>query len=190
MPLQMPLWHLLWEFTVTAAQPEMQKLNELTNETVHLMGISDGDVIYLDKLNTRHTLGLMSYIGKKNPMYCTSGGKCIMAFKAESWLTEYFVQHVPFHRYTKFTLTEPEQIRQALAQIRHDGYALDNCEHHDDLICVAAPIFDAQNNVIAAISVSAPSQRFSKEQAMQIAPLVRKCAQATSAKLGSTFQIK
>ena len=73
---------------VTAAQPELQKLNELTGETVHLLGISDGEVIYLDKLNTRHTLGLMSYIGKKNPMYCTSGGKCIMAFKSESWLED------------------------------------------------------------------------------------------------------
>lgn len=174
---------------VTAAQPELQKLNELTGETVHLLGISDGEVIYLDKLNTRHTLGLMSYIGKKNPMYCTSGGKCIMAFKSESWLEDYIARHVPFHRYTQFTLTDPEQIRQELVQIRQNGYALDKREHHDNLICVGAPVFDAQNNVIAAISVSAPSYRFTEEQAMQIAPIVKECAQAASARLGSTFQI-
>lgn len=174
---------------VTAAQPELQKLNELTGETVHLLGISDGEVIYLDKLNTCHTLGLMSYIGKKNPMYCTSGGKCIMAFKSESWLEDYIARHVPFHRYTQFTLTDPEQIRQAMAQIRQNGYALDKREHHDNLICVGAPVFDAQNNVIAAISVSAPSYRFTEEQAMQIAPIVKECAQAASARLGSTFQI-
>ena len=110
------------------------------------------------------------------------------AFKSESWLEDYIARY-PFHRYTQFTLTDPEQIRQALAQIRQNGYALDKREHHDNLICVGAPVFDAQNNVIAAISVSAPSYRFTEEQAMQIAPIVKECAQAASARLGSTFQI-
>ena len=157
---------------VAAAREEMQQLNRVTQETVHLLAVADFEVVYLDKIDTKHSLGLMSAVGKRNPLYCTSGGKAIAAFQTEEWLDEYLCK-IDRKAYTENTLVEVQ------------GYALDNREHHNDIICVGAPIFDNTGLPIASISVAAPSYRFSLEQAMSIAPMVMDSARRISIKLGS-----
>lgn len=170
---------------VMAAREEMQQLSGMTQETIHLLAVADLEVVYLDKIDTKHSLGLMSAVGKRNPIYCTSGGKVIAAFQPEEWLDTYLsqVKRVPF---TETTLVDEAAFRAELQKIRELGYALDDREHHNDIICVGAPIFDGSGLPIASISVSAPSYRFSLEQAKAIAPMVMESAHRVSIKLGST----
>lgn len=170
---------------VIAARPEMEQLGQATGETVHLLAMAGDEVIYLDIIHTAHTLGLMSFVGKKNPMYCTSGGKAILAFQPEEWLDGY-LRRVPRKAYTSTTLVEESALKNALAEIRLKGYALDDQEHHHDVTCVGAPIFDSQNKGVAALSVAAPTYRFPLESAVALAPRVIAAANAISAKLGGS----
>ena len=171
---------------VAAAREEMQQLSRATQETVHLLAVADYEVVYLDKIDTKHSLGLMSAVGKRNPIYCTSGGKAIAAFQTMQWLDEY-LHAVKLEPCTENTLVDEAAFREELKQIRARGYALDNREHHSDIICVGAPIFDHTDLPVASISVAAPSQRFSLEQAISVAPMVMECARRASIKLGSTL---
>lgn len=168
---------------VAAARDELLALSRATSETVHLLSVTEYEVIYLDKIDTKYSLGLMSAVGKKNPIYCTAGGKAIAAFRDPSWIRDYLsqVQRIPF---TQNTLVEDAAFLRELDRIRQEGYAIDDREHHEDILCVGAPIFDHTGQAVASISVSAPSSRFSLEDARSIAPLVMERAQSVSAKLG------
>ena len=168
---------------VSAARDELQRLNRSTSETVHLLSVTEYEVIYLDKIDTKYSLGLMSAVGKKNPLYCTAGGKAIAAFRDPAWIREYLAK-VPLSPFTQNTLVTEEAFLQELSTIRRQGYAIDDREHHDDIICIGAPVFDYTGQAVASISVSAPSARFSLENARSIAPMVMECTRSVSAKLG------
>lgn len=85
------------------------------------------------------------------------------------------------HRWTPYTITDPEEIREELATIRKDGIAHDRQEIALGLSCIAAPIFGRNNEPIAAMSVSGASSQFKPEE--HILALKRICAAAGRAAL-------
>ena len=68
--------------------------------------------------------------------------------------------------------------------IRIQGYAVDNHEHHTDVVCIAAPVFDVDNQVLAAIGIAAPDYRFSLEKALSYSGEILRCAARITEKLG------
>ncbi len=170
---------------ILAAQEDLKELNRVTGETVHLISMVDYEIIFLDKIDTKHSLGVVSSIGKRNPAYCTSGGKAIMAFSDEEWLKNFF-SAVELKRCTKNTQTNEARLRKELAAIRKRGYAVDNREYNEDIICIGAPVFLSRRRPsMAAVTVCAPSYRFSLEDAKKIAPLIITCTQNISRKIGN-----
>lgn len=167
---------------VAFARDEMIRLNQITSETVHLITLSGDNVIYLNKINTTHTIGLMSYIGKTNPIHCTSGGKCIMAYMDEAAVNSY-LQTSQRKKYTPSTLVTEEELLREFESIRQTGYSLDRCEHHSNVVCVSAPVFDRRGTPVASISVSAPAYRFPLEAAETLAPEVVKSCQIVTDRL-------
>lgn len=167
---------------ISSARPEMERLNSACLETVHLFGLTGMEAIYLSKVQTKHPIGLLSTVGRKNPVYCTSGGKAIAAFMPEEWLDNYLEQ-VPLVPLTSTTITTEEGFREEMRLTHNRGYALDNGEHHAHVICVAAPVLDRSGLAVASVSVAAPGERFPLEMAEALAPQVVACAQAISAKL-------
>ncbi|MBQ9197386.1 MAG: IclR family transcriptional regulator [Clostridia bacterium] len=170
---------------VAFARDEMLRLNQMTGETIHLLALSGNDVIYLNKINTVHTIGLMSYIGKTNPIHCTAGGKCIMAFMQEDKVNKYLAESQR-ERYTETTLCTEEALRKEFESIRRLGYALDRGEHHANVTCIAAPVFDIKGLPVASISISAPTYRFPLEAAESSAPELMKSCKIVTERLNST----
>lgn len=152
-------------FLNEAAKAEMTYLNDLSLETIHLIGEEDQEAVYLAKLGAKNSVGLHSAVGKRIPLHCTSGGKALLAWKSEKWLNSY-LEHNQLARYTPLTICDPDSLRRELEVIRIQGYAVDNHEHHTDVVCIAAPIFDVGNTAVAAISIAAPDYRFSLEKAL------------------------
>lgn len=169
---------------VTAARSEMLALNRLTSETVHLLSITGNEVIYINKIDAHHSVGLLSTVGKRNPIHCTSGGKAIAAYLGEEWLEKYFAT-TGLKQYTAHTITTEAEFRAELESIRQKGYALDRSEHHENIVCVGAPVFDYTGKAIASISVAAPSYRFSVELAESLAKNVVESARNISRQLGA-----
>jgi DNA-binding IclR family transcriptional regulator len=140
------------------AMPYLQELCKKHQETVHLALLSQGEVIYIDKVDSPRSIGIRSQIGGRNPAYCTGVGKVLLSGLPEASIDLLF-QTDKFHQYTENTIVDRELFKQHLQTIRTQGYALDMEEIEIGLRCIAAPIKDYQSSVVAAISISGPSNR-------------------------------
>lgn len=165
--------------------PVLLSLSSSTRETVHLVRASPPRVVYIDKIDSPHAVGMVSRVGNTQPMHCTSVGKSILAFAGEEALKLVIEAGLP--RHTAATITNPADLRAELLAVRERGWAMDNVENEEGIRCVAAPIFDADGDCSFAISISAPSNRITYEKAFQLAPLVTEAASEISRRLGGTF---
>ncbi len=164
------------------ALPFIEELVRETGETVHL-GVFDGtQVVSIEKMDSPHGLASNITIGKGAPAYCTGVGKALLAFQPEAVVDH--VCRLGLVAYTPQTITDPAKLRKELAQVRAQGYAVDNTEHQPDVRCVAAPIRNYTGNVIASLSVSGPATRIPKERIPALAARVREVARQLSLRLG------
>lgn len=140
----------------TLAHSYLQSLHEATHHTVNL-GIRDGDAgVYIDKIETPdYGIKLFSEVGKRFPLYCTAMGKVLLAFGKIADRDGYLSR--PFDALTPNTIVDPLLLRLELERVREDGHALDREEITRGVMCVAAPIFGAQETVVGAVSIAFPS---------------------------------
>jgi IclR family acetate operon transcriptional repressor len=139
------------------ATPVMDDLRNRTRETVHLAALDGRNIIYLEKLEGLHAIGLMSSrVGRTAPAHCTALGRVLLAFNPRAAAE---IVKSPLEAPTPRTVTSPKALATLLAAVNQQGYALDLGEHEVDVRCVAAPIRDHTGRVIAAMSVSGPAQR-------------------------------
>jgi DNA-binding IclR family transcriptional regulator len=160
----------------------LHELAELTGETTHLAVPSGTDVVYIAKIESKHTLGMSSHIGVRLPMYCTSLGKAILAFSVPELLKAVLAEHL--QALTPNTITSPKALRAELMLVRSQGFALDNEENEVGICCVGAPVIDYTGNAIAAISISGPRERMTRERAIQLGPLLWESTQRISHRRG------
>jgi DNA-binding IclR family transcriptional regulator len=165
------------------ARSEMERLSEVVKETVNLSVLLDYDIFYLDKVETHRSVVCNTRVGSRAPAYATSGGKAMMAFQSEDFVEDYCQWMVRQPPLTDFTITSPDQLRQELVDTRLRGWAMDNEEIEQGLICFGAPIFDMTNRVRAAVSIAGPGYR-RKEDESQIIEEVKKSAERISALMG------
>lgn len=141
------------------ALPELEKLRDMTSETVHLGLLDKMEVVYLEKLHGLHAIGLMSSrVGRRSPSHCTGLGKAMLAYMDQELVQEHFTTY-GFRQFTAATITNLEDFLHELETIRIRGYAIDEGEHEVGVRCVAVPIFGLDREPIAAISISGPVER-------------------------------
>jgi DNA-binding IclR family transcriptional regulator len=167
------------------ALPELESLRDATSETVHLGILDQMEVVYIEKLQGLHAIGLMSSrVGGRSPAYCTGLGKMLLAHLDPGLVQDHFGRN-GVRRFTENTITDLNELVAHLASVRAQGYAIDNAEHEPEVRCVAAPVFDLRGEVVAAISVSGPVARLDPFGAQR--PLIEatvQSAQAISRRLG------
>ena len=171
-----------WEVRTVAA-PYISQLLEELGETVHLVVLDKMEVLYIDKRESRHSLRIVSQIGTRLPAHCTGVGKVLMAHLTPEQRAE-LISKKGLPRLTRNTLTDPEPLKEELAQVKRQGYAIDNEEIMDSLRCVAAPIRDQSGNVISAISLSGPVGRLNGKSLEKAIKRVKETAEEISARLG------
>jgi len=171
------------------ALPELEKLRNGVKETVHLAIVEQMEVVYIEKLQGLHAIGLMgSRVGGRSPIYCTGVGKALLAYLDRQVIEEHFDNH-KMKRYTEATITTLEELFLELEQIRIRGYALDKGEHEADVRCVAAPIYNLNGDVIASISVSGPASRIEPvEENKEMIDVTLSTAMNISKKLGYSLE--
>ncbi|MBP1763648.1 MAG: kdgR 1 [Firmicutes bacterium] len=163
------------------AMPDLRELSSVYQETAHLAVLSGDEVVYIDKVDGSRSIGIRSRIGGRNPAYCTGVGKVLLSGLNESKIQEMY-KNKQFQKFTKNTVADVPTLLQQIQRIREMGYAFDMEEIEPDLQCVAAPIWDSQGTVIAAISLSGPANRFRNIE--QITQDVVKAAEQISVRLG------
>nr|WP_309100011.1 IclR family transcriptional regulator [Fredinandcohnia onubensis] len=170
------------------AKAKIEELSRVTNETVHLCIHDNGEVVYVDKVESKRALRMHSRIGKRGLMHCTGVGKSILAYLDEKEV-ERILLSKGMEAYTSNTITSLEHMKRELETIRKNGYSLDNIENEDGIRCIAAPIFDHEQNPVAAISISGPESRVTmkriENELIEIITLTaRRISRQLGAKLG------
>jgi IclR family KDG regulon transcriptional repressor len=148
--------------------PYLHKLAECFHETVNFVVRDDDNVVYVEKIESPHSMRICTKIGQKLPMYCTAVGKAILAYSDEQDVQQ-VLDRAKYTKYTENTLTDKQAILNQLEEIRKVGFALDREELEYGLICVAVPILDFRSRPIGGISVSGPVTRMSEQQQTKIA---------------------
>ncbi|MDD3346719.1 IclR family transcriptional regulator [Oscillibacter sp.] len=151
------------------ARPELERLSDTLQETINLSVLLEHDIFYLDKVETHRSIVCNTQVGSRAPAYATSGGKAMLSCQSESYIEEYCQwMRQAAHPLTGNTMTDPEQLRAELAFAKLHGYAIDNGEIEEGLICVAAPICDMNHRAVGAVSVSGPDYRMRADQEIMI----------------------
>jgi DNA-binding IclR family transcriptional regulator len=164
------------------AAPFLYQLMEITRETIHLVTYENGEVVYIDKVDSPSMVRIVSRIGMHMPAHSTAVGKALLAYLPATAFQEVVARGLPAR--TPHTLTSPSALQQNLAEVSRRGYAIDDEENEPELRCVAAPIFNHLGYAIAAVSISAPTHRVTSARAEELGPLVRRTAEHISERLG------
>lgn len=167
---------------VLASKEEMKQLNNKFKETLHLVMEDHFEGVYIQKIDTSYSLGLMSYIGKKVPLYCSGAGKCILAFSEPQYF-ETYIQNVSLEKFTPNTICTRKGLEEELAKIRSCGYAFDANEHKLDISCVAGPVFDNNGRIVAGLSIAGPSYRMKEYDSAGMGEAIKQACSRITQKL-------
>ena len=148
------------------ANPVLQELAEKTGETSYVSIMRGNEVVYLDSVEPKTTVRVVSRLGFHMPTHATAAGKVLVAFESEEDLRKRFSGELK--NYTKNTFRTVEELFRDLEAVRERGYATDLEEFEEGLRCVASPIRDYTRKVIGALSVSGPAHRLSDEKIQTI----------------------
>jgi IclR family transcriptional regulator, KDG regulon repressor len=182
----------LWELGALATlqvdwvhrvKPHLERLTQMTGETAHLAILSDGQILYVEKVESSHSLRMPSQVGRRNPVHCTGVGKAQIAWLPDEVMAGIIARR-GLARYTANTLTNLPALRRELALIRERGYAVDGEEIEDGLVCIGAPIRDHTGIVVAGVSIAGPSSRLRTDAIAEHARSVVDAARSMSAVLG------
>jgi IclR family acetate operon transcriptional repressor len=120
--------------------------------------------------------------GEFAPLHCTAHGKALLA-DADLKTLKVLFGRTPLHAYNRNTITSLTRLSRVCARVRDEGFALDDGEYMDEVRCVAAPIRDAQGEIVASVGISSPVSRLYTKRISGAAAEVLATARAISASL-------
>ncbi|MCZ7568936.1 MAG: IclR family transcriptional regulator [Ardenticatenaceae bacterium] len=161
----------------------LNRLKQEVNETVNLGILSEKSIVYLESLVPDSSLAFYSPPGTKMPLHCTATGKVLLAYMP-ALERERLLASLPLPPATPNTITSMMVLRNHLEEIQVRGYAIDDEEYAVGVRCIAAPIVDHRNQVIAGVSVTAPANRLTPDREEIVSSLVVGACEAISRELG------
>ena len=166
-----------------AVGPVLSELRAQTGESSQV-GVLDGhEVVYVDRLESAHSLRLFTETGRRVPVHCTSSGKVLLAYLPEA-RRQAVLRVAPLTALTPHTITDRSQLAAELDRVRRRGWAEAVNEREIGVASIAAPVRDISGEVVAAISIGVPLARCSVMALRRLAPVIMEAAEAASRRLG------
>jgi IclR family pca regulon transcriptional regulator len=162
------------------AQPILDRLSEAIGEASSL-AVRDGmDIVYIARATSSRILSPSLNVGGRLPCYATSIGLVLLAHLRAAELDDYLAR-VSFVPYTRKTIVSVEALRQALARVLEDGYAISDQQIEAGLTSIAVPVRDRRGTVVSGINVLAPTGRVTVARLRtRVLPLLTKAAEEMS----------
>jgi DNA-binding IclR family transcriptional regulator len=170
---------------INIAIPYIKKLSEIFGETINLARLIDQGATFIHIEESTHAFRFVDQVGDRAPLHSTAIGKAIAAFLPEKRLKELFI-HYPFQGFTKKTITNLDALKSEFKKVRELGYAIDDEEGHEGVICIGVPIFSKDNTPFAGMSISVPKIRSSKKNIQEICQQLTRVGIQISLELGVT----
>ncbi len=173
----------------TTAHPFLQEIHQSTLETVSLYVLEGNERVCIERLDSPQSVRFVVRVGKRLPLYAGASGKVMLAFVPQH-LCRQILKSTRLEKLTESTIVDAKEIENELRLIRQRGYAVSKGEWTPGATGIAAPIFDRSNELMGALNLSGPSQRFTDEVISQYAVQVCQVAAQISKALGSLYPVQ
>jgi IclR family transcriptional regulator, KDG regulon repressor len=167
----------------TKALPYMEELHRKTNETISLYAPEGSDRLCVERIESSYHVRIVNWVGRRLPLHAGSAGKVILAFMPEAQ-REAILASLELKPLTENTIIDLPRLRTALVEIRRQGYAVSYGEWVMEAAGTAAPILNRQGDIIAALCISGPTQRFNEERMAVFINEVTRAASLISKEIG------
>jgi DNA-binding IclR family transcriptional regulator len=166
------------------SRPVLNDLKHCCHETCNFSIIRDGHNYYLDGVESDLPVRVTQRVGSSQPLYCTAAGRVQLAFMAAEQQRE-LLSASELTKLTPRTITDPDLFQAELVRVAEQGYAIDDQEHDAGVMEIAAPVFDAQSNIVGALSIIGPEMRLAgRRLSEELLPLLCDSAARLSVALG------
>jgi IclR family pca regulon transcriptional regulator len=163
-----------------SSQPYLNAISRDLGESCSIAVLDDGEVLYVARSAASRVMSVALNTGSRLPAYCTSLGRVMLAYLAPDQLDAYFAK-AKLRPMTDKTVTNQKRLREILAGVRQDGYAINDEELELGLRSIAVPVRGASGQVVAALNVGAQAGRVSVERMReQFLPVLLRGAQELS----------
>jgi DNA-binding IclR family transcriptional regulator len=163
--------------------PRLQDLRDRVKETVCFGVLDEEKGIFIEQALGNHTFRFFLSPGKSFELHCSAPGKAIMAYLPNIVRNRYLSQ-MTFTRYNSRTITTEQAYLAELEKVRQIGYALDNEEELNGVICIGAPLFNYTGYPAGAIWISGPKDRLTPSVIRSSAKQILEVAKLISSELG------
>jgi len=149
---------------IKKSMPYLEKLRNFTKESISLAVLNGRDIVYIAKADSYEVLRTNIEIGKKFLAYKTALGKVLLAHLSSKKFNHLFFNKDNLLIGNLCSNLNISEFKQYLEKVKEEGIAFDDEEATPGIRCIAAPIVDANGEVSTAISISAPTVRFTLEK--------------------------
>jgi DNA-binding IclR family transcriptional regulator len=165
------------------ALPFMKELSRMTKETVLLTAVQGNKAICLERVESEEPIRYSLFTpGANLPLHAGASSKVLMAFLPEpEW--DPIIAEEGLRRFTAHTITDGEELKAQLREVRNRGYAFSDQEVDREVRAVAAPILNLRGELIAGLTVAGPAYRLSKKKIQSFGALVKRYAERIARQL-------
>jgi IclR family transcriptional regulator, acetate operon repressor len=168
---------------VQEGRPVCERLAQEVAETINLAVLADRAALYVDQVAGPSAVQTRNWVGQRLALHATSNGKVLLAYLTPAERQDCL--SAPLERYTEHTLADRRRLEAELSDVRLRGYATTVDELEIGLTAVAAPVYNMDGAVVAALSASGPGFRLTQQRIPQVADSVRRAADEISQRLGA-----
>lgn len=165
------------------AKSYLLDLSKKTGQTVHLGILNGQEGVYIDKIEGESAVIRFSRIGKGIPLHSTAIGKVLLAFQEPKEIHR-LLSDYHFTKQTEYAITNKNELYNQLEKFNQQGYAIDNQENELGVRCIAVPLLNYENKVVAGISISTLISQVDDERLKEYINLLKQAGLEVSKKLG------
>lgn len=163
------------------AVPYMQELVEISRETVQLAVLEGGEVLIVERDHSPEAITVN--LGLRAPVYCTAAGKVLLAHHPRDSILN-IIDSQELHQHTINTITDIGQMISHLEKVRSQGFAINAEEMVEGIRDIAAPVYNHNGDVIAALGITGPSSRLTLERIYRLVTVLKETCSSISMQLG------
>lgn len=140
------------------SRPIIRKFADKVDATVHLVTLDEkrSNIVYIDRIepmNSQKLFVMSSRVGKKAPCYCTAAGKMLLSQYSDDEIRD-IMKGEEYKTYTDKTIKNIDEFLEEIHKVRKQGYALDENEYDHGIICISIPIYNSNDKIDFAMSVT------------------------------------
>lgn len=170
------------------AKKYLLDLSLITGQTTHLVILDGKEGVYVDKVEGPRSVIRYSRIGRRISLHSSAVGKALIAFKKQEEINKLLSGYV-YSVQTENTINNEADFLLELEKVRYQGYSIDNQENEPGVRCIAVPIRNHLNDVIAAISISTLTSRVDDAELEEFVARLKQAASELSEQMGNGVPI-